>query len=608
MNIKLIRLSVQGQDKTSRDIFFNEKNTLIQGSSDTGKSYILSAIYYCLNGTEKPKNVGYSGGYTTFILTFSLGDKKFTIIRDYAFSINKVFQGEFYEIDPPQEFFLSNQINNFIIKQLGLSESKIVTKSGTLGNITLSNLKYFSFFNEDKTLSSDFFISAKENNKTLSRKSLFSFLLTGQDDTKLELSTSEKEKNLIAGKLSAYRAELNFLNEWFETTNIDQSLSKNDVYEKIEYLEVQIEAKLDIKILDQDLIKELNQSLNSIRFDINQNQNQIDKLNDNIVNFKILNEKYDSDRERLISILNTHLVFESFIDHHCPLCDSIMQNNDSKNSQNLLSAIEFEIKKIDFLKNELNKLTPNLQSELKYLIIENIELNEKVNTNLAKQIDIKNQINLDEFLDLSNKRSILEQSLSVSDRINYISKLIDEDNQTKNIKIKVIRELSEPFSAISIRCKALLKEWGLTDIHNLYIPSDEMDLVINQRQRISFGKGKRAIFLTAFAISIMEYSIFNKLPHLGFIIIDSPLVTHKDPKYGEEKLDAEKLTLEERTMEMESYMSGTVAQKFYKWLVQYDGHGQIIIIENDAPNEQFKDQINYIEFTGNPKVGRSGFF
>lgn len=608
MNIKLIKLSVQGQYKTSKEVIFDEKNTLIQGSSDTGKSYILSAIYYCLNGTEIPRNVGYSSGYTTFILTFSLGDKKFTIIRDYAFNINKIYQGEFYETDPPQEFFISNQINNFIIKQLGLSDSKIVTKSGTLSNITLSNLKYFSFFNEDRTLSSDFFISAKENSKLLARKSLFSFLLTGQDDKKLELSTSEKQKNLIDGKLSAYKAELNFLNEWFEASNIDQSLSQDDIHEKIGFLEVQIEAKLDIKIVDQNLIKELNQDLNSIRVNINQNQNQIDKLNEDIVNFKILNEKYDSDRERLISILNTHLVFESFIDHNCPLCDSIMQKIDNEDSQDLLNAIEFEIKKIEFLKIELNKLIPDLKSELKYLTIENIQLNEKVKANLEKQLDIKNQIKLGDFLYLSNQRNLLEQSLSIFDRVEYINKLIDKDNQTKNIKIKVIRELAEPFSAISIRCKALLKEWGLTDIHNLYIPSDEMDLVINQRQRISFGKGKRAIFLTAFAISIMEYSISKKLSHLGFIIIDSPLVTHKDPKYGEEKLTEEKLTIEERTMEMESYMSGTVAQKFYKWLVQYNGHGQIIIIENDAPNEQFKNQINYIEFTGNSKVGRSGFF
>lgn len=608
MYIKLIKLSVQGQNKISKDVIFDEKNTLIQGSSDTGKSYILNAVYYCLNGTATPRNVGYSNGYTTFILTLSLGAKKYTIIRDYAFNINKIYEGEHNELDLPKEFFISNKINDFLISELGLSKYKIITKSGVIGNITLSNLKYFSFFDEDRTLSSDFFISAKENNKSLARKSLFSFLLTGQDDKNLELSTPEKEKNLIDGKLSVYSAELIFLNEWFETSKIDKSLSQNDIYEKIEFLDIQLEAKLDIQIVDQDLIKKLNYELNSIRHKINNNQNEIDKINDNIVNFRILNKKYTSDRERLVSILNTHLVFESFIDHNCPLCDSIMQNNSNENSQNLISAIDFEIKKIDFLKNELNNLTPDLERELNFFINENSKLKGKIDANLEIQFNIKNKVNVDDFLDLTNQKNILENSLSVSERIESISRLIEENTKTKNKKIKVIRDLSEPFSAISIRCKALLKEWGLTDIHNLYIASDEMDLTINQRQRISFGKGKRAIFLTAFAIAIMEYSIQKRIPHLGFIIIDSPLVTHKDPKYGVTKLTHEELTKEELTIEIESYMNERVTQKFYKWLVEYKGQGQIVIIENDTPNEKLKDQINFIEFTGNSKLGRSGFF
>lgn len=603
MHIKLIKLSVQGQNKTPKDVIFNEKNTLIQGSSDTGKSYILNAIYYCLNGTATPKNVGYSNGYTTFILTFSLGTEIFTVIRDYAFSINKIYKGEHNELDPPKELFISNKINDFLISELGLSQYKIITKSGVISNITLSNLKYFSFFDEDRTLSSDFFISAKENNKSLARKSLISFLLTGQDDKNLELSTPEKEKSLIDGKLSAYSAELCFLNEWYETNKVDKSLSQNDIYEKIEFLDIQLEAELDIQIVDQNLIKKLNKELNSIRYKINHNQNEIDKINDNIISFKILNEKYNSDRERLVSILNTHLVFESFIDHHCPLCDSIMQNTSNENCQNLVSSIDFEIKKIDFLKNELNNLTPNLERELNLFINENSILQAKIDANLEIQFNIKNKINIDNFLNLSNQKNILENSLSISERVKSISRLIEENTTKKNKKIKVIRDLSEPFNTISNRCKALLKEWGLTDINNLYIASDEIDLTINQRQRISFGKGKRAIFLTAFAIAIMEYSIQKSIPHLGFIIIDSPLVTHKDPKYG-----VTKLTQEELKIEIESYMNEKVTQKFYKWLVEYKGHGQIVIIENDAPNEELKDQINFIEFTGNSKLGRSGFF
>ncbi|ODL95696.1 AAA family ATPase [Acinetobacter pittii] len=604
MNIKLIKLSVQGQNKESKEINFNEKNTLIQGSSDTGKSYILSAIYYCLGGTDIPKNVGYSAGYTTFILTLRLNNEIYTIVRDYAFSITNIYSGEHYVIDPPFENLISKKINEFFINTLNLNNFKIVTKSGKLGNITLSNLKYFSFFDEDKTLSSDFFLPKKENNKLLERQSLFSFLLTGQDDKNLDLSTPKDEKLRIDGKISVYNAELEMLNDWYSINNIDKSLTIDDISEKISFLDTELEAKLDIKIVNQNIINKLNSDLKSLRIELNKNQNTIDKINDNIANFELLDEKYNSDKERLISILNTHLIFEQFADHTCPLCDSIMQVDTAEEREKFVKGIEFEISKISTLQSELKTLIPELKNELSFYNEHNQQLNNKIENNIKSQFEVKERSDLNDFINLTQKKNLLESSINFSNRISAINKLIDENITVKNKNIKVVRNLSTPFDSISKRCKSLLLGWGISNINNLYISDQEMDLIINQRQRISFGKGKRALFLTAFAISIMEYSLDKDIGHLGFLIIDSPLVTHKDPKYGLKTINDE----ENRKLELDNYTEITVAQKFYHWLVKYKGKGQVIIIENDAPEEKYKTMINFIEFTGNDMIGRAGFF
>ena len=604
MNIRLIKLSVQGQNKKPREINFFEKNTLIQGSSDTGKSYILSAIYYCLGGTDIPKNVGYSAGYTTFILTLNLDNNIYTVVRDYAFSISNIYTGEFYEIEPPIENLISKKINDFFINALNLNKFKIVTKSGKLGNITLSNLKYFSFFDEDKTLSSDFFLPKKEKIKITERQSLFSFILTGQDDKNLDLSTPKDEKLRIDGKITVYNAELEMLNEWYKVNNIDKSLNIDDISEKISFLDNELEARLDIKIVNQDAINTLNSELKLLRIDLNQNQNIIDKINENISNFEILDKKYNSDKERLVSILNTHLVFDKFADHNCPLCDSIMHVDTAEESEDFIKSIEFEISKINLLQNNLKELIPDLKKELYISNEYKQQLKNKIENNLQAQLEIKDNTNLNDFINLTNKKNLLENSINFSERIRDINTLIEKNITVKNKSIKVIRNLSTPFNFIAKRCKAILLEWGISNIHNLYISDQEMDLIINQRQRISFGKGKRALFLTAFAISIMEYSLEEDMGHLGFLIIDSPLVTHKDPKYGAKTIKNE----ENRKFELENYTEITVAQKFYHWLVTYKGKGQIIIIENDAPEDKYKTMINFIEFTGNDTIGRAGFF
>ncbi|SPL72022.1 hypothetical protein KPC_3200 [Acinetobacter stercoris] len=122
-----------------------------------------------------------------------------------------------------------------------------------------------------------------------------------------------------------------------------------------------------------------------------------------------------------------------------------------------------------------------------------------------------------------------------------------------------------------------------------------MDLKINHRERISYGKGKRAIYLTAYAIAIMQYALNQNYPHLGFLIIDSPLVTHKDPKNKKDESE-------------DAYIQQSVADKFYIWLSKNQHKGQIIVIENDIPPKDIHNKINYIEFSGTTDYGRYGFY
>ncbi|MDQ7864054.1 hypothetical protein RCO48_32115 [Peribacillus frigoritolerans] len=53
---------------------------------------------------------------------------------------------------------------------------------------------------------------------------------------------------------------------------------------------------------------------------------------------------------------------------------------------------------------------------------------------------------------------------------------------------------------------------------------------IDSKPTKDYGKGYRAIIYSAFVISLMEYCRDKKMPHPGFVVLDSPLTTYKGKK------------------------------------------------------------------------------
>ena len=75
--------------------------------------------------------------------------------------------------------------------------------------------------------------------------------------------------------------------------------------------------------------------------------------------------------------------------------------------------------------------------------------------------------------------------------------------------------------------------------------------------------------------------------------MDSPLLAYFEPE-GE---DDEKL------------QGRDLKERFYEYLIAHHSHdSQVIIIENQHPPENVHQNMNVINFTGNPTAGRYGLF
>jgi hypothetical protein len=137
----------------------------------------------------------------------------------------------------------------------------------------------------------------------------------------------------------------------------------------------------------------------------------------------------------------------------------------------------------------------------------------------------------------------------------------------------------------------ILKEWHFPNVQRVHFDQRMRDLVIDGKNRVAFGKGLRAITQSAFSIGLLQYCRKQDTPHPGFVLLDSPLLSYKEPDGEDDDLRHTDLK-----------------QRFYHYLRGIDDDQQVIIIENTDPPADVQTLPQAIKFTGNPDEGRAGLF
>jgi predicted nucleic acid-binding Zn-ribbon protein len=331
--------------------------------------------------------------------------------------------------------------------------------------------------------------------------------------------------------------------------------------------------------------------------------NRLTEVRNLLERFTLLDQHYASDIERLNGIEEAGSLLAAFGDAACPLCGALpehhrlMEDCDG-NVELVQSAAKAEAAKIEVRQVELKQTVTGLQKEAKGFErrIPRIESDlHKVSQQIEAIVAPRLRQLRTAYGQLADKKGEVREALSLYKTLKDLEdrriKLLaeeDADNSTNAADIGLSTSTCDKFAELIL---SILKDWHFPDADRVHFDLKTRDLVINGKSRISYGKGLRAITQAAFTIGLLEYCRQNDKPHPGFVILDSPLLSYREPDSEADDL---------RGTDLDTC--------FYEYLEKGNTDRQVIIIENTDPPLDVQASSHATKFTGSLAIGRFGFF
>lgn len=596
MTVKLVSLAATGPDKPEARVDFRDPAMLVRGPSDTGKSYIRDCLWYLLGGDKLPKKIPEASGYDLLTLELEVDGGKYEVRRAHAggdSSLIKIREGE--DGEPVREI-IEEYIGDFLVRHAGAAGKQLLRSRSKRGVVTGGDLRHWFLLSQPAMISED--ATAGQVANATQRIAAFHMFLTGTDDSAIELVKTSKELDRIAGQILGVEEALRRVR-----ADLPDDQTKEDVADALERVDVALGAMTSH-------YETRASSLKNVRYDILRKSAELQAVEQErnhslsmIERFDLLNAKYESDSERLGATWEGVAMFQALEEVPCPLCgtpaeaqvDPRQLRQGAQDSYR--KALKAELEKIVVLRQGLAGALAREQERSARLgqAVRDIraELNELEATEKARVNETRYEFSGDPKSLAVRRSALSEQLAKFDDEAQLIAELTRLTNAKKQKKIPLSRNVGDAATQVAAHAHRYLHAWGFTGIQSVLLDADACDLILDSRARLDFGAGKRAIFLAALTIAVMEHAVGNGYPHLGFVVIDSPLKSYADPK-----------SKEQRDVEV-----STVTDRFYAWLAQWEGPGQLIILENQEIKIESKALLKPLEFVGDgDDEGRRGFY
>jgi hypothetical protein len=608
LTVQLRFLIISGPERQPAVVDFVPGLNVIYGGSNTGKSHILRVIDYVLGAKNPPEPIVEQAEYDLAHLGVVLDDgTEKTLVRALTGGDIRIIDGFFRDRpDPKQGRPVSARHGNaslskILLAQLGANDKRIRTNAtGATRELSYRDLERFSIVNETKIQEGISPVLTGQYITKTSETSVFKYLLTGVDDSAIDLAKPDTNRPLRqAAQLELLDQQIRDLEG--EITEADQDhdeLKQLDIEfdnELAQSFSVQEEAERDYRALTTN-----RRQLRRENEEIHDRMDEIDTLQ---ARFALLDQHYSSDRERLASAIEAGTLFALEGGQVCPICGAEAKHHRPEfacdgNVEEIVEAAKAELAELGRRAAELKLTMHGLTEERSELaehareILPRLEL---LQNNILREVPsiqtvrtqtntvIARKITVRKVLDLVQRRDRLtEQREQLGVVPGYDSSTIVA---AQSLDGAMLNELSEVI-------EAELKSWEFPNARRVFFDLPKMDISVAGKPRSSNGKGVMALLHGAFSIGLMRFCRDRKRPHPGFLVLDSVFVTYKDPD-GLEDVAIRNTPLKDKAFAAFAALPDTC---------------QLIVLDNvDVPDWLVK-QARCVHFTGQPTVGRAGLF
>jgi len=603
--IERMKFTGRGGRETSLD--FAAGLSLVYGASNTGKSLALKAMDFMLGGQRELPNILERRPYDTLWLEIAFSpDEKALLERAIVGGAFRLHQGEtpVRTLAPKHNANTPNNISSYLLTKLQATNRKVsVDASGTHGNLTFRDIAGVVLTDELAIQSEYSPIETGDTNFKTRERSVLKFMLTGQDDS--AIIPVVKPKDFRTGRT----AKASVLQDMIDQIDADLSADYPDpdgLAEQSERINETLRRIENEVAAARSSIRALLDQKRSLSSKISAAERRATEIALSLDSFEQLEKVYASDIARLESLEEAGFLLGLDGKSDCPVCgappDAQVHSHGLSDIENIRVAAEIEVQKIKQQRGELIGTVKDTMAE-----------GEKLNSTIGELREALRQVELklqEATPETTEQQRQLGDVVSVRDHVRrgldllaQRRRLIEqkegiEASKPPKMDDTIQRGLStEDAKDFADVVSEVLLAWGFPGQKQVVFDLSTYDLIIDGKERRNNGKGVRAITHAAFKVALMLYCRERDLPHPGFLVLDTPLLTYRDPM----KKPGDQLTSDEQELR-----NTDLKERFFDHLGHLGDKAQIMVFENVDPPLGIDGYCAVETFTNDPEEGRQG--